>query len=208
MRKVTREFTSPIDNYVVLKMNLADYKPTSRELPGDYEIRGSEIREKVRRQEAKLLSQNFEHWMGPYEGKLKGWRSDSPIYVLYRGSLVAGVYLCSENEFEEGTRWGQLHYAFVHPAHRGKGIYSVLFRAAVRKAREWNLEGLILNSDRHLLPQVYLRWGAVPWKEIAKKAYRKRVGLSGRVLCRISALFGRQRRDETKKATDRNESML
>jgi GNAT superfamily N-acetyltransferase len=196
MHRASSEFTSPIDEYVVLKMNLADYRPTTRELPIDYEIRGSEVREKVRRQEVKLLSRNFEHWMGPYEGKLKGWRSDTPIYVLYKGNLVAGVYLCSENEFDEGTGWGQLHYAFMHPGHRGKGIYSVLFAEAIKKARKWNLEGLILNSDRHLLPQVYLRWGAVPWKEIQKSAGAKRAGFLGRMLRKISARFARRRLDD------------
>ncbi|MFQ5906494.1 MAG: GNAT family N-acetyltransferase [bacterium] len=182
------EFTSPIEEYVVLKLNLDDYKSTDRTLEEEYTICGSEVREKIRKYEKKLLSRYFENWNGPYEGTLRGWRRDSPIYVLHNGRLVAGVYLCSENEFDEGERWGQLHYAFMDPSYKGKGIYSVLFREAVRKARAWNLEGLILNSDRHLLPDVYLRWGAVAWKNIPKKRKPERPSLFRRTIRRI---FGR-----------------
>lgn len=186
MTESAREFTSLIDQYVVLKMALADYKPTTRKLPQDYEIHSFEIRERVRKQEATLLAENFEHWSGPYEGRLKGWRDDSPIYVLHRGRLVAGVYLCSENEFNEGEKWGQLHYAFMHRAYRGKGIYSVLFQKAVEKARGWNLEGLILNSDRHLLPEVYLRWGAQPWRTVPKAMQSRKPSPVRRFLRRLS----------------------
>jgi GNAT superfamily N-acetyltransferase len=164
------EFTSVENEYVVLKLSLSDYQPTKHELDDEYVICGSEIRNKIRRPERKFLKQNFENWTSPYYGKMKGWQNDSAIYVLHNGRLVAGVYLCSENEFDHGERWGQLHYAFMDPAYKGKGIYSVLFQRAVEKAKSWNLEGLILNSDRYLLPDVYIRWGAVPWKTIPKNA--------------------------------------
>jgi GNAT superfamily N-acetyltransferase len=181
MKGIPRKFTSLIDEYVVLKLLLEDYRPTSRTLPEGYEIRGSEIRPDIREQEKALLAANFEHWSGPYEGKLKGWRNDSPLYVLYGDKLVAGLYLCSENEFEEGERWGQIHYAYMEYVHRGKGIYSVLFASAVEKARRWNLEGLILNSDRHLLPEVYLKWGAQPWKRLTKVQSYRRLSLARRL---------------------------
>ncbi|MFX0206078.1 MAG: hypothetical protein ACFFDT_08820, partial [Candidatus Hodarchaeota archaeon] len=39
---------------------------------------------------------------------------------------------------------------------------------AVNQAKSWNLEGVIISTDRYLLPEVYIRWGAIPWKEIIK----------------------------------------
>jgi len=179
------EFTSPIDEYIVLKLSLSDYKPSTRLLDSRYRICGFETRDQLRKQERKLLARYFENWSGPYEGTLKGWRKDSPIYVLHDNTLVAGVYLCSENEFDEGESWGQVHYAFIHPSHKGQGVYSVLFKEVVEKAKTWNLEGLILNSDRHLLPDVYLRWGATPWKRIEKKPKPRRFSLPRRIIRRI-----------------------
>jgi len=184
MNEVQKEFTSLVDEYVVLKLALSNYRPTARRLPEGYEIHGADARKNIREEERSLLADNFEHWSGPYDGKLKGWRDDSPIFVLYHGSLVAGLYLCSQNEFDENKKWGQVHYAFMHPEHRGKGVYSVLFATAVEKAKEWKLEGLILNSDRHLLPEVYLRWGAEPWKRLPKPRPRKR-SLLRQILGRI-----------------------
>lgn len=185
MRKRQPSFTSLIDEYIVLKLRLSDYNPTKRVLGDEFTICGPEVRASIRRQERKLLESVFEHWSGPYEGSLKGWREDSPIYVLHKGKLVAGVYLCDENEFDEGEKWGQLHYAFMHSGYRGKGVYSVLFQKAVEKAVEWNLEGLILNSDRHMLHEVYLRWGAIHWKTILKKPQHRRQPFLARVVRRI-----------------------
>lgn len=179
------EFTSPIDEYIVLKLSLSDYRPTTRLLDDQYRICGFETRDHVRKQERRLLTRFFENWSGPYEGTLKGWRKDSPTYVLHNNRLVAGVYLCSENEFNEGESWGQVHYAFIHPSHKGKGVYSVLFREVVEKAKTWNLKGLILNSDRYLLPDVYLRWGATPWKKIKKKPRPRGYPLPKRIIRRI-----------------------
>lgn len=189
------EFTSVEEEYVVLKLSLVDYHPTKHELDDGYVICGGEIRKKIRRPERKFLMQCFENWTGPYNGKLKGWQNDSPTYVLHKGRLVAGVYLCSENEFDEGERWGQLHYAFMDPTYKGKGIYSVLFQRAVDKARSWNLEGLILNSDRYLLPDVYVRWGAVPWKTISKNPKPRQKVFAGptvkRLVRRVAGLLDR-----------------
>jgi GNAT superfamily N-acetyltransferase len=185
MTKDQKPFTALIDEYIVLKMPLDDYKPTSRGLPEGYRVHGAEVRDNVREDEAALLAKNFEHWSGPYEGTLKGWRENSPMYVLFGDRLVAGLYLCAQNEFDEGDNWGQVHYAFMHPDHKGKGVYSVLFARAVDKARDWRLKGLILNSDRHLLPEVYLRWGAQPWKRLQKPHRPKKPSFVRRVLRRI-----------------------
>jgi GNAT superfamily N-acetyltransferase len=164
------EFTSPIDKYIAVKLNLADYITTSRTLGSEYRICGRETREHIRRREKKLLALYFESWHKPYRSKLYGWHDDSPLYILQKDRLVAGLYLCFENEFNEGESWGQIHYPFMDPSYRGKGIYSVLFREAVKKAKAWDLEGVIINSDRHLLAEVYTRWGAVIWKTIPKKS--------------------------------------
>jgi GNAT superfamily N-acetyltransferase len=179
------EFTSPLDEYVVLKLALPQYKATTRSLASGYQLGGFTVRDQVRQQEKQLLTRYFQNWAGPYEGSLEGWREDSPTYVLYGDALVAGVYLCAENEFNEGEDWGQVHYAFIDPEHGGRGVYSVLFQAVVEKARTWGLRGLILNSDRHLLPEVYIRWGAIPWKTIGKKPVPRRASLPRRILRRF-----------------------
>ncbi len=82
---------------------------------------------------------------------------------------MGGVFVCDRNEFDDDPRWGQVHYAFLRHDHRGRGLYSALFRRAVELAASWGLEGLVINSDREILPEVYLRWGAVFWKTIPRK---------------------------------------
>ena len=47
-----------------------------------------------------------------------------------------------------------------------------LGRTAVERAGSWGLEGLYLNSDRHMLPEVYERWGARPWRIITKPSQK------------------------------------
>lgn len=168
------EFTSEIDEYVVLKLYLDSYKRSLRELESGYRIAGYESREIIRKKEKQLLKMYFKNWKAPYNGALAGWRIDSPCYILKKEELVAGIYLCDKNEFNEGNgKWGQLHYVFVDPNYRGKGIHSILFREAIDIARKWDLQGLILNSDRYNLPEVYIRWGAVPWKKIEKNTPQK-----------------------------------
>ena len=114
---------------------------------------------------------HFRNWKTPFNGNLHGWKDDTPLYILYNETLIAGAYLCEKNEFNEGERWGQLHYAFIDPFFKGKGIYSVLFKYAIERAKTWGLQGLILNSDRYMLPDVYIRWGAIPWKKLRKKEH-------------------------------------
>jgi len=169
------EFTQEIDTYIVLKLHLLHYKGTHKKLDKGFQIAGYEIRPKVRKREEQLLKLYFKNWEAPYLGKLFGWREDSPLYVLYNNNLIAGVYLCEKNEFNEGNRWGQLHYAFIDPSFKGRGIYSVLFKDAVDLAKSWKLNGLILNSDRYILPDVYIKWGAIPWKKIPKHRSSKGV---------------------------------
>ena len=165
----SKKFIEEMDEYVLLKLNLDNYVPSKRSLPPGYKLVGSTIRSKIRRQERKWLQYYFADWDIPYCGKLPGWREDSPIYVMNGDELVAGVYLCDKNEFDEDPACGQLHYAFVAPRHRGLGIYSVVFREAIRRAQAWGLQSLYLNSDRHLLPEIYIKWGAVPLARIKKQ---------------------------------------
>lgn len=162
------KFGDILDKYVVLKLPLNQYKVTSRTLESGFQIAGPEVRERIRKDEERLLSLYFKNWRAPYSGNLKGWRNESPIYVLYQGSLVSGIYLCDQNEFNEGTNWGQLHYFFTEPSFKKKGLHRILVRHAIERAKSWNLKGVIINTDRNLLTEVYMRWGAIPWKEIKK----------------------------------------
>ncbi len=170
-------FTEQMDVYVVLVLDLSEYSGSSRVLPEGFELAGSERHEAMRQQEKKLLQEKFDDWEIPYCARLRGWRDDSPIYVASGDKLVGGVYLCDQNEFDAVPMRGQLHYAFMDAQFQGLGIYSVIFREAVRRADAWGLKELYLNSDRFMLPQVYMRWGAKPWKEIRKPSRWPRAGL-------------------------------
>ncbi len=163
-----KEFGDVLDKYVVLKLPISRYKGTDRNLGSDFRIVGSEAREQIRKDEERLLRLYFRHWQAPYSGNLKGWRNDSPIYVLHRGILVSGMYLCDQSEFDEAENWGQLHYFFTEPAFKKRGLHSILVKHAIDRAKSWNLRGVIINTDRRSLPEVYVRWGAIPWKEIQK----------------------------------------
>ena len=171
------EFTAEIDEYVVLKLRLDDYRPGERLLPVGFEMADSTIKSRVAHDERRLLQRYFRNWKVPYSGQLKGWRRDSPIYVLRDGRLIGGVYVVAGNEFDDDQKWGQLHYAFMEPSCKGMGIYRIIFTTAVERARSWGLEGLYLNSDRHLLPDVYVRWGGVYWKTISKRKFFGRLAI-------------------------------
>ena len=168
-----REYTSEISEYVVLTLRLDDYAGSRRQLSDDYHLVAVDAdRTPLRETERNLLQRYFRAWRKPFVGTLTGFRSDSPILICHGDELVAGVYLCDDNELGRAG-WGQLHYAFMNPEHKGRGIYSVIFREAVERARRWRLEGLILNSDRHLLPDVYIRWGAKPFTTRHKSILRR-----------------------------------
>lgn len=164
----SRRFTEEIDTYIVLRLRLDEYHASSRNLPPGFELVQTGDYAKLRKQEKKLLQQLFDDWEIPYCRKLPGWRADSPIFVAHGNELVGGAHVCIQNEFDAEPTRGQLHYAFMDPRFQGQGIYSVIFRESVARARAWGLTELYLNSDRYMLPEVYLRWGAVPWKTIEK----------------------------------------
>jgi len=164
------EFTAEIEQYVVLKLTLADYDDRDRSLPAEFTLAGHKERRRFVDDERRLLQMYFDGWEEPFKKKLKGWRKNSPFYVLDGDRLVAGVYLCDKNKFKDPGPWGQLHFAFMDPEYKGRRIYSAMFEAVVKRSREWGLEGLYLNSDRHLLPEVYERWGAVRWRGSDKGA--------------------------------------
>ena len=160
--KEKHSFTKEINEYIVLKLSLADYTGCTRSLPKQFELgrHTSDVEEMIRADEKRLLKYNFSLWQRPFYRQVNGWRTDTPIYVLHNnGRLVGGVYLCDKNEFDDNPYWGQLHYAFIDPQYKGQGIYSVIFRNAIERARTWGLQGLYLNSDRNMLPEVYERWG-------------------------------------------------
>ena len=187
------EFTAEIDEYVVLKLRLEDYRPGERLLPVGFELADPTIRSSVTDDERRLLQRYFRNWQAAYSGQLKGWRRDSPIYVLRDGRLIGGVYLVAGNEFDDDQKWGQLHYAFMEPSCKGMGIYRIIFTTAVERARSWGLEGLYLNSDRHLLSDVYVRWGGVYWKTISKPNFFGRLAISFGRLARRATRRGRPR---------------
>ena len=162
------KFGEELDRYVVLKLHLDQYRGSARALGTGFKIAASGMRESIRKEEKRLLKLYFPNWEAPYFSKLKGWRTDSPVFMLYQGRLVSGLYLCVRNEFDEDRRWGQLHYFFTDPEFKKRGLHSILLREAIRRAKSWNLQGVIINTDRHFVPEVYERWGAIPCKEIRK----------------------------------------
>ena len=163
-------FTEEVDFYTVVILNLVDFKPSQRKLPDGITISGSEIRNSIRKQEKKILQRTFDDWYIPYEGKLVGWRSASPIYAMHGERLIGGIYLCERNMFDDRPNFGQLHYFFMDPEYRGIGVHSILFTKAVELAHFWGLSCIYVNSDRYILPDVYIRWGAQPYKTISKSS--------------------------------------
>jgi len=164
------KFCSELDKYIVLKLSLDNYKYMPHSLEKGFEIAGAEIKPKIRKDEKRMLKSYFQNWTAPFYGNLKGWRKNSPIYLLKHGYLVGGLYVCGRNEFDDDEQWGQLHYFFVDPKFRGKGYHNLLFSEGVRRAQSWGLQGVYINTDRYGLPKVYKRWGAVFWKEIPKSS--------------------------------------
>lgn len=157
-----------LNKYIVLSLPINHYNGTSHTLESDFQIAGAEVREIIKKDEKRLLRLYFDRWDLPFSGKLNGWRNDSPIYILHNSILVSGIYLCDNNEFNEGNNWGQLHYFYTDPAYKKKGFHSILVQHAINRAKSWNLQGVFINTDRYLLADVYMRWGAVIWKEIKK----------------------------------------
>ena len=182
-------FSQELEEYVVLKLSLVDFTGGNRSLPKQFELlkNPSDAEDLIRADEQRLLKLYFRNWQGPFYRQIYGWRVDTPIFILHNGRLIGGVYLCDKNEFDDNPYWGQLHYAFIDPQLKGQGIYSVIFRDAVERARAWGLQGLYLNSDRFMLPDMYERWGAIFWKKIQKQ----HVGLIKRFLLRCKNLLNR-----------------
>ena len=163
-----KRFTEEIDKYTVLILRISEFEQPSRILPEGFVFLSPEGYSLIRRQEKSLLRQVFDDWDIPYYGKIAGLRHDSRILVVSQDRLVGGLYVCEKNEFDNKKDRGQLHYAFMDPNFRGLGIYSVIFSEAVKRATAWGLEELYLNSDRYLLPEVYMRWGAKVYTVIEK----------------------------------------
>ncbi len=161
-------FSGERDAYIILKLPLDRYRGTERPLPDGYRIGPPQLDAKQRQQERALLRENFRNWEGPFSRQTPGWRTDTPVYVLHGEDLAGGLYLCAEHEFEEGGEWGQLHYFFVARGHKGKGLHSRMVGEAIRRAGQWGMRGVYINTDRFGLPEVWQRWGAEHWKTIPK----------------------------------------
>lgn len=160
-------FSDIIDRYTVMKMPVNGYAGTEWAWPEDICVAGAEVRKQICKQEKKNLKRNFKAWKSPFYGRLPGWRQDTPMYVVRGDCLAGGAYVCDENEFGE-PGWGQMHYNYIVPDYRGRGLFSLLFKEVMAKAVAWDLDGIMINTDRFLHPDIYQRWGAVVWKTIAK----------------------------------------
>jgi len=172
------KFTAILDEYVILKLELDKYRGTEHSLEEGFHIASGRLGRKARKMERELLESYFTSWAAPYYGRLRGWRADSPVYLMLGDSLVGGMYLCDQNEYEVGSGWGQLHYTFMDPEFKGRKLFNVNFNATIEKARNWGLKGVIISTDRHMIPDIMIRWGAVPWKTVKKTDAPNRQDLS------------------------------
>lgn len=162
-------FSEETDSYTIIKLKLSHFQPAARTLPDGVTLAPVKEHDRFRPREKRLLRSNFRHWKLPYQGRLPGWRSDSPILAVSGRELIGGLYACDKDEFDDPGKWGQLHYFFVDPAHRGRGIHSCLIQEAVRRAASWGLDGVYINTDRVHLPDVYVRWGGEVIRRIPKR---------------------------------------
>jgi GNAT superfamily N-acetyltransferase len=168
---IDRRFTQEAESYIVQVFCLNEYRGPTRKLPDDFAFLDPLRRDSVRAQERQLLRLIFDDWILPYDGRLPGFRVDSPILVMHGDRLVGGAFLCDRSEFPNEFVGGQVHYPFINSKFRGSGIYSAIFSQAVERAREWNLNEFCINTDRYGLPQVYARWGAKQWRVIQKSSH-------------------------------------
>lgn len=187
-------FTEEVEAYHVLVLHLGDYVRSTRELPDGFRFLEQAQVQSFRQQEKAMLRQTFDDWHIPYGRKLRGWRQDSAIFMVHGDRLAGGVYLCDKNEFDDERDRGQVHYAFMDPRFQGMGIYSLIFREGVVRARAWGLAALYLNSDRYLLPEVYMRWGAKSWEVIPKRSRLPRTAWANVLRAAYSRWRGLRRR--------------
>lgn len=178
------DFTAEVETYTILILQLDEYKPTTRSLSREFQFCSPDQIQAFRAKERKILELLFDDWEFPYCRRMAGICDDSAVWVTSGKELVGGAWVCNRNEFDDHPERGQIHYAFMNRKFQGMGIYSVIFAEAVRRAKAWGLQELYLNSDRYMLPEVYLRWGARPLRVVAK---RTRFGHNrvGRVLAPI-----------------------
>ena len=94
-------FTAKIDRYVVLKLALGDYTGSWRELAPGFDLLEPGFEGNFAADEQRLLKLYFHNWRAPYERRLYGYRDNSPIRVTRDHRLVAGIYLCDRNEFDD-----------------------------------------------------------------------------------------------------------
>jgi GNAT superfamily N-acetyltransferase len=179
-------FTDEVDNYFVATLDFKDFRPTGRTLPPEYSLISTSP-DRVREKEG--LQRCFRGWRTPFERTAKGWRDDGCIYLVHQvEGLVGGFYLIDTNDYDV-PNWGQLHYSWIVPAHRGHGGYSVMFEALVARAREWGLAGLFMSTDRESLPNVIQRWGAKQYEVIQKPPPPKKKPLLRRAAGKLYRLL-------------------
>ena len=79
-----REFTAELDECVVLKLTLSDYPDKERPLGPGLVRAGVEAKQR-------LLQHYFDGWEKPFNGKVRGWRKDSPFICEIRAEIRARV---------------------------------------------------------------------------------------------------------------------
>lgn len=145
----------------VLTLKLSDYKPHARLLPPELKITSAHARLDARSTEERLLRLHFRNWEQVLNGRLPGWREGSSLYLMRGEQLVGGGYLCARNEFRtEDQDWGQLHYFFTDPDFQQIMLYTALLDEAIRRARDWRLEGVFINTRHPKLARRFKRLNA------------------------------------------------
>jgi hypothetical protein len=144
-------FSEPMDRYQLFKLAREDWTRWVS-LPEGYSF----MEEVDREGERALLQSEFPHWEIPFERRLPGLTERGVFCVAYEGEVVGISYGCTENELGL-EHYGQIHYAAVAPAHRGKDLLAAMVTEMFRRFPDF--KGGIFYVDRSGHQQMYERWG-------------------------------------------------
>jgi len=146
-------FSEPTDKMQLFSLARKDWT-NDQELPEGYSfIWAKDI---DREAEKKLLQSEFPHWEIPFHRRMPGLEERAVYCVGYEGKVVALAYGCTENDMGI-PNYGQIHYAVVHPDHRGKKLLAAMVTEMFRRGPEF--EGGVFEVDRSGHQQMYERWG-------------------------------------------------
>lgn len=144
-------FSDPMEQYQMIKLDRAEYTRWT-ELPDGYEFMHPVDRDG----EKELLQSQFPHWQIPFERRIPGLTDKGVMCVAHGGRVVGLSYASPENELGlEG--YGQIHYAVVHPEHRGHALLAAMVTEMFRRYPDHR--GGIFFTDREGHQPMYDRWG-------------------------------------------------